>query len=83
MRLAICGSFTPTSYIPSCRCIPLWVAKPVTAMSRTKRTMASGRTFFPISENDFFTSHRAMVAMSLSAPMDSSGNYPRLPVFIE
>ena len=72
MRSAICGSFTPTSYIPSCRCIPLCVAKPVTAMSRTKRTMASGRTFFPISENDFFTSHRAMVRMSLSAPMVSS-----------
>ena len=72
MRSAIRGSFTPTSYIPSCRCIPLCVAKPVTAMSKTKRTMASGRTFLPISENDFFTSHRAMVEISLSVPMVSS-----------
>ncbi len=55
--------------MPSWRCIPLWDAKPVTAMRRIKSTTARGRTFFPISENDLLTSHRAMVAMSFSVPM--------------
>jgi hypothetical protein len=42
--------------------------------------MASGRTFRPISENDFFISHRAMVVMSLSEPMVSSGNVSTVAV---
>ncbi|MCK7475080.1 MAG: hypothetical protein MZV49_19700 [Rhodopseudomonas palustris] len=60
--------------------IPLWAAKPVTSMSRTKRMMASGRTSLPIMEKDFFTSHRAMVAMSVSVLMSNpfSGRWSSL-----
>lgn len=45
----------------------------LTAMSKTKRTMASGRTVRPLCENDYFSSCRAMVALSLGASMIPSG----------
>ncbi len=51
-------------------------------MSRTKRMIESGRTSRLIMEKDFFTSHRAMVAMSvsvlMSSPFSGDGNRCRL-----
>jgi hypothetical protein len=38
-------------------------------MSRTKRMIETGRTSRLIVEKDFFTSHRAMVAISVSVLM--------------
>ncbi len=43
---------------------------PVTTIRSTKRTTAIGRTSRDSIEKDFFTSQRAMVAMSLPALMD-------------
>ena len=68
---ATCGSSTPTRYMPSCRCSPLRTENPVTATSRTKRTIASGSMSRLIIVRDFFTSHRAIVRMSVSVPMYS------------